>query len=139
MDRIVVDASVVLKGFAQAAERHHDQALSLFEDLEHGRVAFVGPELLLLEVLNTAARKWQMSEASLDVLAVALRDMKITLHPVDIRRAAAWSGLGLSAYDAAYVAVAEELQLSLLTDDDQILALAPGVAVSIATYADRAT
>lgn len=42
-----------------------------------------------------------------------------------------WTARGLTAYDAAYVALAEAEAVRLVTDDDRILAVAPAVAMSL--------
>jgi predicted nucleic acid-binding protein len=86
-------------------------------------------------VLDIAARKWQFTDAMLEVLARSLVDMGIDVRPVDIHRVASWSGQGLSAYDAAYVAVAEELGAPFLTDDAELIDVATDVALPLATYA----
>ena len=135
MNRIVVDASVVLKGYSPERERHAEQAARLFDQIEAERVRIVAPELLLLEVVNIAARKWHFGESSLDVLARSLAGMPIEVEPVDMRRVAAWTGRGLTAYDAAYVAVAEERSLQLLTDDEQIRDIAAGTAIPLSAFA----
>ena len=44
---------------------------------------------------------------------------------------ARWAANGLTAYDAAYVAVAEHAGAQLITDDEQIVAIAPGVATAL--------
>ena len=134
MSRLVVDASVVIKGYSPKRERNAEQARVLFDRIEAEQAQIVAPELLLLEVLNIAARKWHFSEGALDVLARSLADMNIDVRPVDMRRVAAWSSLGLSAYDAAYIAVAEELQLPFLTDDDHVSTIATDIALPLATY-----
>lgn len=41
---------------------------------------------------------------------------------------ASWVGRGLTAYDAAYVALAEKLELALVTDDGTILERAPEIS-----------
>jgi predicted nucleic acid-binding protein len=43
-------------------------------------------------------------------------------------RIASWTARGLTAYDATYVALAEERGIGLVTNDRQILALAEGIA-----------
>ena len=41
---------------------------------------------------------------------------------------ASWVARGLTAYDAAYVALAEERDLALVTDDETIIELAPEIS-----------
>ncbi len=41
---------------------------------------------------------------------------------------ATWVARGLTAYDAAYVALAEERDLALVTDDETIIELAPEIS-----------
>lgn len=44
---------------------------------------------------------------------------------------ASWTAAGLTAYDAAYVAVAEERGIQLVTDDRRIVTTAPALAVAL--------
>lgn len=124
----------MLKGFSPDRERHAEQAERLFDQIQAEQVRITGPELLMLEILNTAARKWRFGEASLDVLARSLTDMNIEVQSVDLSRVAAWTGRGLTAYDAAYVALAEQHGLPLLTDDEQVLGIATDIATPLASY-----
>ena len=48
---------------------------------------------------------------------------------VDLARVATWVARGLTAYDASYVALAEQLEVPLATGDRLILELAPRIAV----------
>ena len=134
MTRVVLDASVIAKLFSPEEERHHEQAEQMLDALDRGELSLLGPELVMLEVLNVAARKWSFEEPELIVLAQAMRDLDIDLHEVELDRVAAWAGAGLSAYDAAYVAVAEAERVPLVTDDAQIVRLAPDIAVPLASY-----
>lgn len=133
--RLVVDASVLLKGYSPDRERHAAQAELLFDRIETEHVQVVAPELLVLEVVNVAARKWHLGESSLDILVRSLSDMNVDVHAVDARRVAAWTARGLTAYDAAYVAVAEAQGLPFLTDDEQIAEIATDIAIPLAEYA----
>jgi predicted nucleic acid-binding protein len=47
----------------------------------------------------------------------------------DLARVATWVARGLTAYDASYVALAEQLDVPLTTGDRLILELAPRLAV----------
>ena len=130
--RQVVDASVVVKLFASTPERHAEQARELLARWEDGRVSFVAPTLLTLEVLNAAARKWRFTEPALLVLVRVLRDLDIILLEPDLDRVAHWAARGLSAHDAAYVAVAEAERIRLVTDDEQIASIAGSHVIALA-------
>ncbi len=134
MRQAVIDASVLCKLFAVEPERHVDEAVKLVEAGLNGSVGLVAPELLLLEVLNVATRRWRFTDAQVEIVARSLTDLPIDTHPVDIARAGSWTATGLSAYDSAYVAVAEDLGVTLYTDDAQIVELASEVARPISEY-----
>jgi predicted nucleic acid-binding protein len=134
MNRIVVDASVVAKAFTPVDERNLDEAADLMQAWDEQRLAFVAPELVFLEVMNVASRKWRLQDAGLALLADSLDRLEIDVRPVDLDRIVFWTARGLTAHDAAYVAVAEAAGISLVTDDDQIVAIAPDVAMALATF-----
>lgn len=134
MSRVVVDASVVLKALTPIPERHADSAHAIMEAWDEGRLDFVAPQLLYLEVLNVAARKWGLAHAQLLALAATVHQFDIDVRVPDLARVVDWSDLGLSAYDAAYVAVAEAAGIPLVTDDEQIIATAPERAVALASF-----
>jgi predicted nucleic acid-binding protein len=48
---------------------------------------------------------------------------------------ARWTGRGLTAYDAAYVAVAEAEAVRLVTDDDLIVNVAPEISIALTSAA----
>lgn len=91
-------------------------------------LAVVAPPLLLLEVLNVAAKRWRWSVDGVRAMGSDLRAIPFHFMEPDIRTVTEWVVAGLSAYDAAYVAVAETAGMPLLTLDEQILESAPGVA-----------
>lgn len=49
----------------------------------------------------------------------------------ELSRIARWTARGLTAYDATYVALAEERGIRLVTGDPQVLTLAVGIAQPI--------
>lgn len=127
MSEVVLDASVVLKWFA-AEQRGSSEARELRDDYEAGRLFVVAPALLLLELLNVAGRRWRWSDDAIHELATALSDLAFEIGEAGVPSVAFWVVRGLTAYDAAYVALAEERGLPLVTDEDRILELAPGVS-----------
>ena len=128
MKELVLDASVVLKWFRAEGERHSEAAKELRERFEGGELRVAAPPLLLLEILNVAARRWGWSKKELDVLATSLLDLGFEQIEPELDRVAEWAGQGLTAYDAAYVAVAEEAGLTLVTDDAAICSIAGSIA-----------
>ena len=130
MNEAVLDASVVLKWFA-TEQRGSVEARELRSDYEAGRLSVAVPSLLFLELLNVAGRRWGWNEESLVDLAEALGDLSFEVGEPELQSMACWVARGLSASDAAYVALAEERGLSLVTDDETILALAPELSRSL--------
>jgi predicted nucleic acid-binding protein len=128
----VLDASVVLKWFAQTPERGEAEARALRADYQAGRLAVVVPALFFLELLNVAGRRWKWDELALGELAGALDDLLFEVAEPELARVAAWVARGLTAYDAAYVALAEERALPLVTDDEAIVKVAGEIARPLA-------
>ena len=75
---------------------------------EAGRLSVVVPALLSLEIVNVAGRRWRWDEEALLDLAEALGDLSFGVGEPDLQLVASWVARGLTAYDAAYVALAEQ-------------------------------
>ena len=133
MNELVVDASVIVKWFRHQHESNRDEALSLRERMRGGLVVVV-PALLFLELLNSAARRWGWSASELRDLAQELAAMPFVVAEPSLEAVARWASLGLSAYDASYVALAEQRGATLVTTDEQIVAVAPAVARHLRDY-----
>lgn len=128
MNEFVLDASVVLKWFAGEEEAGFSQARAVRGRYERGQLLVVVPSLMFLEVLNIAGRRWSWDEQALFELAAALDELGFDIAEPALRSVAAWTAQGLTAYDSAYVALAEERGCYLLTDDQQVLDLVPDSA-----------
>jgi predicted nucleic acid-binding protein len=124
----VLDASVVIKWFRSQGERHVDPARALRRSFEAGELIVFTPPLLRLEIVNVAGRRWRWDEAALVDLAVALDEIGFEQTEPDLVRVAHWTARGLTAYDSAYVAVAEAVGTRLITDDDLIVEIAKEIA-----------
>ena len=92
----------------------------------------LAPPLLWLEVLNVAARRWRWTKNQLEPLATSLPELGFELLEPELPDIARWSARGLTAYDAAYVAAAEQTGVELITDDAEIVRVAPELAVALA-------
>lgn len=132
MTEFVLDASVVLKWFAPKKEAHAAQAHRLRDRYQAGEMIVTVPSLLSLELINVAGRRWQWREQELLELAVSTDALGFDVVDPALDGVAAWTARGLTAYDAAYVALAESGGIPLITDDDRILEIASGVAHALA-------
>lgn len=132
MTEAVLDASVVIKWFRSEGERHTDHARALRRSFEAGELIVSTPPLLRLEIVNVAGRRWRWDEAALLDLAGALDELGFEHTEPDPLRVAHWTALGLTAYDGAYVAVAEAIGARLITDDDLIVEIAREIAQPLA-------
>lgn len=134
MTEAVLDASVVLKWFHSAGEGNAEPARRLRQRFEAGELRVLAPSLLWLEILNVAARRWHWTQDQLEQLAAALPEMGFDLVEPELPDIAHWSARGLTAYEAAYVAAAEHTGVELITDDAEIVRVAPELAVALAGY-----
>jgi len=127
LNEVVLDASVIIKWFA-AEQRGTAEARELRNDYEAGHLFVMAPELVFLEILNAAGRRWGWGEDALLELAASLDDLSLEVREADHQAVVSWVARGLTAYDAAYVALAEEREVILVTDDEVILRLAPEIS-----------
>jgi predicted nucleic acid-binding protein len=135
VNEAVLDASVVLKWFHSEGEGHVEVARQLRAQYEAGELRVLAPRLLWLELLNVAARRWGWPQSQLEQLAVTLDQLGFEQVEPELLNIARWAANGLTAYDAAYVTVAEQAGVQLITDDEQIVATAPKVATALRSIA----
>ena len=86
------------------------------------------PPLLFLELLNVAGRQLRWGAKALDEFADQLDRTRFDVIEPELKPVARWVGQGLTAYDATYVALAEQLGIPLITFDRAILDAAPRVS-----------
>ena len=131
----VLDASVVVELVlgtrigARIRERLHDPRISLH-----------GPELLDLEVLNVLRRYVRAGTVAADRAEAGVRrldELDLQRHRHGPMLPRIWSRrANLTAYDAAYVALAEVVDCPLLTTDAR-LSKAPGLPVPVELFDAR--
>jgi predicted nucleic acid-binding protein len=122
----VLDASVFLTWFSPDSSDPGSRRLRA--DFEAGELSVLAPPLLHLETINVAGRRWGWSEEALAELAHTVDGLPLELVEPELPVVASWVSRGLTAYDAAYVALAEAARIPLLTHDASILAVARIVA-----------
>ena len=74
----------------------------------------------------------------MEALADTLSDLSLEVGELELSSVASWTSSGLTAYDAAQVALAERRKPALLTDDDAIIGLAHGIRRALAGEAASA-
>jgi predicted nucleic acid-binding protein len=133
MTQVVLDASVVAKWF-RAQHPHHAQAAVVRDDVARGELSVVVPSLLFLELLNVAARRWRWEPDALRRFAIDVTSLDFEVAEPGLATIAEWVAAGLTAYDADYVALAQEHDAPLITDDELILERAPALTRSLVAY-----
>ena len=135
MTATVLDASVVVELVlgTRAGARIRDRLLDPETSLH-------APELLDLEVLNVLRRHVRAGTVAMERAEAAVRrldelDLQRHRHGPMLRRIWSWRA-NLTAYDAAYVALAEVVGGPLLTTDAR-LSKARGLAVPIELFDPR--
>ena len=125
---LVTDASVVVDLLARFAAEPIEKALS------GGGGQLVAPELLDIEVLHTL-RKLETTEAIPASRRGRVLDDFRALPIRRFRHATLWQDIwelrrNLTPYDACYVALARQLEATLVTRDERI-ARAPAVGINV--------
>jgi len=129
---IVCDASVLVKWFRVEGEEYVDAARAVRARFERGEYRIIVPSLIFLELLNQAARRWRQTAEELEGYANDLSTLGLTIMEPQIEDIARWSGRGLTAYDACYVALAEMRDTVVITDDEEMLAIGGKLARALA-------
>lgn len=102
------------------------------------------PDLLDYEVLNVLrrmTRRGDIEDELADESRLTLQELRLSRHPMtDSLSERVWQlRHTITAYDASYVALAEELDLPLVTADDRLAAAVhPRTSVRIESYSSRA-
>jgi len=128
VNELVLDASVLVKWFKSAGEQHLAPARDLYDHFSRGELVVLVPPLVFLELLNAAARRWGWETYQLETFAGDLELLGLEVRQPALVRVAHWCARGLTAYDAAYVALAEERRTVVVTEDEQIITVAGDLA-----------
>lgn len=116
---MIVDASVVLRAFLPDEEQA--QAQALMRDHVIGRCQLEAPDLLMYEVTNAvvqASRRGRINAQQAEEILSSFEGLGIALKPVSWQQMLPMALThGRPAYDAAYLALAEDTDQPLITGD----------------------
>jgi predicted nucleic acid-binding protein len=135
--KYILDASVAFK--ALVAENDSDKARQLIEDYRNGVHVLIAPDILPIEVghaLTRAERQGRVSAADGFALWSSLMADAPLLFPAIALTARAYvlSSLNrLGIYDCIYVALSEQENCEIVTDDARLASLFPNQVISLAT------
>lgn len=115
MRRLVLDPGAVLAWFD--ASRGSSELRS---EYEAGALRVVGPRHLLADVLDRVARSGDWPPERLARVASELERLGFELTDPPTAATAAWLARGLDARRAAYAALAEHLEVHLVTEDESL-------------------
>ena len=119
--KIVVDSSVLIKWFKTRDEELLNEARNLLAQIEGQLVQVHVPALLLYEVGNILLLKTRLGLAGLEDALDRLERLPFVVAPpaAPLLRRASRLGrqLGLTFYDASFLALAVELDCPLITAD----------------------
>ncbi len=122
---IVVDSGVLLKAYF-SDEEGHAEAQSLISDYARGVIIFYAPALITYEIINAclvASRMARFPEGKAKELMDEMLEIEIIkedIEPLKDRIFDISVRFSRSAYDGAYIAVAESRHLPFLTADKKL-------------------
>lgn len=120
---IVVDASVVIKWIQK--EENREEALILRKDHLEGRNEIVVPQLLFVEVANTLATKFSLSNLLIEDGIRFLYLSRLISHEEQeneiVQAAILAKKFRVSVYDMIYTVVAQKHETVLITADERFV------------------
>ncbi|MBI4710246.1 MAG: type II toxin-antitoxin system VapC family toxin [Nitrospirae bacterium] len=122
---IVVDSGVILKAYF-SDEDGHAEAQRLIADYAKGSLTFHAPSLITYEIINACLvasrmarfpknRAKELMEEMLDIEIIKkdIEHLKTRIFDISVK-------YSKSAYDSAYMALAESMQMSFYTGDKKL-------------------
>lgn len=122
---IVIDAGVLLKAYFYD-EEVHTEAQSLIRDYARGNITFYAPTLIPYEIINACLVALRMARFPKEKAKELMDEMlgieiiKENIEPLKDRIFDISTKYHISAYDGAYVAIAESRHIPFFTGDKKL-------------------
>lgn len=127
MDKIVIDASIVVKLFSASKEEHIELAQRLYTEIKENRLNVIAPDFLLIEVTNILLKKKHGHLVEVKEFIRKIYTSGIHFFPFDLRETnrliRAMNMHHVSAYDGFYVVLAQQERCAIVTSDKQLLSI----------------
>lgn len=112
MRRLVIDAGTLLTWFDSGGGGR-----SMRAEYEAGQLTIAAPRTIVADAVALLAQRPGWNSQRLERAATELQRLGIELHDPPVAQLARWVAKGLGADRAAYPALAESLDLPLVTDE----------------------
>ena len=126
---VVIDASAMLKLWLSPSD--HELAVRLKGESLHA------PAHLRIEASNVIRRQRNariLADEAADVAFAGIMSAPVQLWPFELLAARTWQlGANATSYDAAYIALAEHLQVPLVTHDAKLRSI-PGTTCAVEVF-----
>lgn len=126
-NKTVIDASIVVKWFTK--EQGHTQAKALRDSHIQHEIELTAPDLLLFELANALSYNKNLTPEDVKQAIKTINMIQVTLVPPTetlINRAIDVAEKhGITIYDASYLALAEILEINLITADEKLAQKTP--------------
>lgn len=122
---IVIDSGVLLKAYIPDEEGHRE-AQNLIGDYARGNIIFYAPTLITYEIINAclvASRMARFSKKTAKELINEILGIEIIMEDIGHLKSRIFDisvKYDRSAYDGAYIAIAESRHLPFLTGDKKL-------------------
>jgi predicted nucleic acid-binding protein len=129
---LVLDTSVAVK--FHVPEERHEEARRLQHSVEEGEVSLLAPGTVLPEIFNAFWQKHRRDELTSDEIRIGwglISELPLTLYaPEDLIGRAVEISFETSViiYDALFLALAEDAETVMVTDDDKLLRTIKGTS-----------
>lgn len=119
MRSIIVDTSVVIKWYFDIEEQELEKANLVYNLISEGEVLLVEPEIVLLEIANSAKFSKHASESECQRIISSFKEIcekLVELPKISSIVENMYAGQ-IQSYDAVFVALANQLNFPLITAD----------------------